>query len=254
MSPSAVRTMRSSSFTGLSAILPNWALEGTPEERRKRLLLPDVRRKVREELDATHPDGKYLDRVMIAQTFSEDTHQYEGLIVSEAARRENRDAMEFLLDLLAREESEPTAIYHSMNEENMYRILKYPQTVIGSDSASRAPGPPLGLGKPHPRAYGCFPRFLQMVREKKFISIEEAIKKMTGETAKIAGLDKRGLLKPGYFADVVVFDQDKITDQATYEDPHRFATGISCVIVNGKVAVRDDEVTGERNGRILKRL
>jgi len=241
------------SFTGLSATLPSWVFEGSREEYRKRLQECTVRDKIRREILDDHPEEGYLDTVVIAQTFSIETHKIEGLSLSEAARRAGRDAFEFLFDLLASEESDPTAIYHSMKEDNMLRVLKWPHSVIGSDSASRAPSGPLGLGKPHPRAYGCFPRFLTIVREKKLMTLEDAIKKMTSETAKIAGIKARGVLKRGCFADIVVFDPDKIADRATYDNPHQFATGIKCVIVNGKIAVMDDEITGARNGYVLLR-
>lgn len=241
------------SFTGLSAVLPNWVFEGTREEYRKRLLVPEVRKRIRQELDTEHPEGDYLNKVVIAQTFSKDSHKFEGLSVADAAKRQKKEALEFLLDFLAAEESDQTAIYHTMSEENMLKVLAWQHSVVGSDSAIRSPGPPLGTGKIHPRAYGCFARFMELVREKKFISIEEAIKKMTGQTAKLVGLDRRGFIKRGYAADIVVFDPDKIADNATYDSPHKFATGFDCVIVNGKIAVRNDEITGVRNGAVLRR-
>lgn len=242
-----------SSFTGLSATLPVWAFEGTREEFRHRLEQPEVRNRIRREMASDHPEGDYLEKVTIAQTFSEKTKWMEGKSVAECARMAGSEPLDFLLHLLATEESDPTAIYHTMSEDNMRRILSLPYCVIGSDSASRAPGPPLGVGKPHPRAYGCFPRFLQIVLAEKLMPIESAIAKMTGETAKNAGLEKRGTLAVGNFADIVVFFPEKVRDNATYDNPHQFASGFECVIVNGKIAVREDEFTGVRNGMVIKK-
>lgn len=242
-----------SSFTGLSATLPVWAFEGTREEFRHRLKQVEVRNRIRREMTSDHPEGDYLQKVTIAQTFSESTKWMEGKSVAESARIAGQDPLDFLLDLLATEESDPTAIYHTMSEDNMRNILKLPYCVIGSDSASRAPGPPLGEGKPHPRAYGCFPRFLQLALAEKLMPIETAIAKMTGETAKNAGITERGTLRVGNWADVVIFFPEKVRDNATYDNPHQFATGMEYVVVNGKIAVRGDELTGVRNGMVIKK-
>ena len=164
-----------------------------------------------------------------------------------------KDPLDFLLDLLMSEENDPTAIYHSMTEQNMVKILKLPYSSIGSDSAVRAPDGPLGTGKPHPRVYGCFPRVLQLVREKNIMTIEEAVQKMSAAPANAAGISDRGIIRVGAFADIVVFDPDKVADTATYTEPHSFSVGIQHVIVNGVVAVRGGEITGARAGKVLKR-
>jgi len=239
------------SFTGLSAVMSEWVFEGSRKAYRDRLRKADVRSRLREEIIAKNGDD-YLDRVVIAQTFSENARHLEGLSVTEAARRDGKNALEFLFDLLAGAESEPTAIYHTMSEENMIRILKLPYSSVGSDSAVRAPDGPLGTGKPHPRAYGSFPRMLRLVREKKFMSLEEAVRKMTSAPAEVARIAERGRIETDRFADIVVFDPDKVCDTATYDDPHQFPEGIECVIVNGSIAARAGEITGERAGRIIR--
>jgi len=240
------------SYTGLSSALPTWTLEGTRDEFRKRLTEPGVRQRVREEVFSQN-GANFLERVTIAQTFSDNTRRLEGLSVAQAAAQAAKDPLNFLLDLLSSEENDPTAIYHSMNEENMTRILKLPYTSVGSDSAVRAIDGPLGAGKPHPRVYGCFPRMLRLVREKKIMPIEEAVHKMTAAPAAAAGIKNRGTIRLGAFADVVVFDADKISDIATYENPQRFSVGVQFVIVNGVVALKDGEITGARAGKVLRR-
>lgn len=240
------------SFTGLSAVLPVWAFEGTRDEFRARLLETEVREKIRKNLETDHPND-YLDKVVIAQTFSAETHKYEGKSVMAAAGGEGKEPLAFLLDLLAAEESDPTAVYHTMSEENMFRILRWDHAVVGSDSAARAPDGPLGSGKPHPRVYGCFSRALRLVREKGLMPIEEAVKKMSSEPARIAGLEKRGELKKGWYADIAIFDPEKVADNATYDSPHEFSAGMEWVFVNGQAALGNGKLNKNRFGKVLKK-
>lgn len=240
------------SFTGLSAVLPAWVFEGSREEYRRRLTLPEVREKIRREVPAVRGED-YLDRVVIAQTFSENARHLEGLSVAEAARREKAETFEFLCDLLSREVSDPTAVFHTMSEANMARILNLPYVCVGSDSAVRAPGGPLGSGKPHPRAYGCFPRMLRLAREEKLMPIELAVRKMSADAADAAGISGRGRLKPGCFADIVIFDPEAARDTATYDNPHQYPVGINYVLVNGGVAAAGGELSSERFGKVLKK-
>jgi len=240
------------SFTGLSAVFPAWVFEGSREEYRRRLTLPETREKIRREVAAVHGAG-YLGRVVIAQTFSESSRHLEGLSVTEAAQRQEKEPIDFLCDLLSSEVSDPTAVFHTMSEANMMRILNLPYTCVGSDSAVRAAEGPLASGKPHPRAYGCFPRMLRLVRENRIMPMEVAVRKMTADAADAAGIRGRGRLKPGCFADVVVFDPDKVRDTATYDEPRRYPEGIHYVIVNGKTAAAGGHLSPGRFGKILKK-
>ena len=139
-----------------------------------------------------------------------------------------------------------------MSDENTELVLKHPLVMLCSDGSSLAPYGPLSRGIPHPRNYCAFPRFLSLyVREKKLLSLPEAIKKMTSMSAAKMGLGDRGSIKKGYFADLVVFDSQAISDQATYTEPEQYPVGIDYVIVNGKIVVDHGEHTGELPGKVL---
>ncbi len=141
------------------------------------------------------------------------------------------------------------AVYHAMSEEDLERILKHPATMVGSDGEI----PIFGKAAPHPRSYGTFARVLgRYVRERKLLSLEEAVRKMTSFPAQRIGLLDRGLLRPGLKADVTVFDPAKVRDTATFEKPHQYAEGFAMVVVNGRVVYRDGKMTGERPGVVLK--
>jgi N-acyl-D-amino-acid deacylase len=143
-------------------------------------------------------------------------------------------------------------IYHAMSEDDLVRIMKHPATMIASDAS---PGmPTFGKDAPHPRAYGTFARVLGVyVREKRVLTLEEAIRKMTSFPAQRMGLADRGVLRPGLKADVVVFNPATIIDKATFEKPHQYAEGVVAVVVNGRLTLSDGRMTGERAGRALRR-
>ena len=141
-----------------------------------------------------------------------------------------------------------TAVYHAIGPEDVDRIMRHPATAIGSDG----PVGVFGEGAPHPRQYGTFARILgHYVRERGVISLEEAVKKMSSQSARRLGIHDRGLITEGYFADVAIFDADEIVDRASFEQPHQFATGMKFVLVNGELVVEDGVHTGSRPGRIL---
>lgn len=140
-----------------------------------------------------------------------------------------------------------------MDENNLKKVLKDPLVVIGSDGSAVAPYGKLGNGVPHPRYYGSFPRVLgKYCREEKLFDWPVAIKKMTSQSARKLGLNRRGILKKGYFADITIFDPDTVIDRATFSEPHQYPTGIEYVIVNGKPVVVKGEHTGTLPGRILR--
>jgi N-acyl-D-aspartate/D-glutamate deacylase len=141
-----------------------------------------------------------------------------------------------------------------MCEEDVERVMRHGTTMIGSDSSARATRGPLSAGRPHPRGFGTFPRVLgHYVRERGVLTLEEAVHKMTGQPAARLGLPGRGTLAVGQFADLVVFDPDRIRDRATFAEPHQLAEGIHAVFVNGQLVVKDGQVTGALPGRVLRR-
>ena len=143
-----------------------------------------------------------------------------------------------------------SAIYHVLDEEDVHRIMRHPQTIVASDGRLTEPGE----GHPHPRWYGTFPRVLgHYVREEGVLSLPDAVHKMTGLPAERLGLEERGRIAEGMMADLVVFDPETVIDRATFEDPHQYPDGIPYVIVNGQIAVDEGRLTGTRAGQVLRR-
>lgn len=157
------------------------------------------------------------------------------------------------MDLVMEDGSRVATVYFLMSEENVRKQIKLPWVSFNSDSASLAPEGPFLKSNPHPRAYGNFARLLgKYVRDEKLIPLEEAIRRLTSLPAANLKIDRRGLLKPGYLADVVVFDPGRIQDHATYQRPHQYATGVRDVFVNGQPVLRQGEHTGAKPGRVVR--
>ncbi|MFQ6053718.1 MAG: amidohydrolase family protein, partial [Candidatus Bathyarchaeia archaeon] len=155
--------------------------------------------------------------------------------------------------LLVVEDAQVGIVSFGMSEEDVRRVMRSPYMMVGSDGRAVAPRGILGLGKPHPRYYGTFPRVLGHYVREGVLSLHEAVRKMTSLPAQRLGLRDRGLLREGFKADIVVFDPARVRDEATFTDPHRFATGIPYVIVNGEIVVDGSEHTGALPGRALRR-
>ncbi|MEK7409030.1 MAG: amidohydrolase family protein, partial [Acidobacteriota bacterium] len=178
--------------------------------------------------------------------------QYEGRRMSDVIRALGKDPIDVLFELLdANGGSVPTVYFHH-SEEDMRHALGQPFVSIGSDGSAVAIDGPLARGNPHPRYYGAFPRLLgRYVRDEKVLTLEEAVRKMTSANAAKIGLYDRGLLRPGQWADITVFDAARIIDHATYEKPHQYATGVEYVFVNGTAVLEKGRHTGARPGVIL---
>jgi N-acyl-D-amino-acid deacylase len=242
------------SFTNLSSTLPEWVFDGGKEPFFARLADPAARERMRDELDRADPMRDRFDRIVIAQVFKPELARFENRSVAEAARGEDRDPLDFLCWLTIASHDRAAAIYHTMSLDNLERIYKKEWVAVGSDSAVRAPVGVLAEGYPHPRTFGTFPRVLAfMVREKKWLDLAVAVRKMTLLPAECAGLKQRGKIEPGWYADLCLFDPERVSDTATYERPMSDPVGIELVVVNGKVAVDRGELTGERAGRVLRR-
>lgn len=236
------------SATDLDAFLPSWILEGSREEIIEILKLRDTRRKIKKYLQIR---GKgFLEKLLISDVLFEGDKMFEGKRIGEITDIEN--ASDFISDLLIRSSLQVGAIYFGMSEENLERILSKPYVMIGTDSSARCSSGITAHGKPHPRGFGSFPRFLKRyVLEKNLISLEEAIKKITLLPARTFKINKRGVIKEGYFADIVLFDPSELEDTATFQEPFNISKGIKYVLVNGKISVEEGVFNGNRNGEVL---
>ena len=240
--------------TGLSSLFPQEVRQGTDADFIARLRDPAWDARLRENFRREEEWIGSWDKVVISSVFSEKSKDLEGKSVLAAARSRGQECYEFMRDLLIAEQNRVGMISFSMSEENLRRVLAHPLAVVGSDGSVSAPYGVLAKGKPHPRLYGTFARILgKYVRQEKVLTLERAIKKMTSQTARTFGLDRRGQVREGYHADLVVFDPDRVEDTATWENPQQYPRGIHQVVVNGLTVVREGEHTGRLPGRILKK-
>jgi len=246
--------------TGLDAAMPPWVQEGGYLAWAARLRDPAVRARVRREMTTPAKDWEgYLlaaggpDRVLLV-SFKADSLKYlTGKSLAEVARMRGKSPEDTAMDLVIQDGSRVGAIYFLMSEENIRKQLAQPWVSFGSDEGSYSPEGPFLKSNPHPRAYGTFARLLgKYVHEQKVIPLEEAIRRLTWLPVGNLRIQRRGRLGQGYFADVVVFDPAKVTDHATFDRPHQFATGIVHVFVNGTQVIDRGEHTGATPGRVVR--
>jgi N-acyl-D-amino-acid deacylase len=250
----------SASSTSLAARgIPPWAQEGGRQKMVERLKDPKVRERIRTEMATGLPGWESMndlggfENIRVAGVRSERNKIYEGWSIAAIAKDRGVAPEDTLMDLLVEEQGNVSAVYFIMTEEDVKAAMKLPWVSIGSDGTALRPEGVLGQGRPHPRSYGTFPRVLgKYTRDEKVLTLEEAIRKMTSLPAAQLRVTDRGLLKVGMAADVVVFDPDRVTDRATFEDPHRYAEGIDIVIVNGQVVIDEGRHTGATPGRVLR--
>ncbi len=239
--------------TDLDTILPSWVYEGGREEELKRLKKSELQKKIKEKILDENPEIKFWESVNIASVSSEKNRWMEGKSIAYIAYREDSEPVDTLLKILIEENLKVCAIFLSMNEDNLRRFLSLPYVMLGTDSSARSTNGPTHKGKPHPRGFGSFPKFLgRYVRNNGLMSMGEAIQKITMLPAKTFGINKRGIIKKGAFADIVVFDHEKIIDRATFDDPFLKPEGIYYVVVNGLPAIWEGSPTGINAGRILR--
>ena len=237
--------------TGLSVYYPQWALAGGNEAFVKRLQDPAEKRKMWEEA-MLKLEGTPWENILLTSLDEEENQRFIGKTIQQAADDLGQDPYEFACDLLIKERGEVGIVGFAMSEEQTEEILKHPLVMLCSDGSALAPYGPLHQGKPHPRNYGTFPRFLGLyVRDRKALALPQAVQKMTSMPAAKLGLKDRGTLKQGNFADIVVFDPATIADKATYTEPEQYPAGIDFVIVNGKVVIDHDNHTGALPGKVL---
>jgi len=247
------------SMTGLEMCLPPKYLEGASEQVVERLKDPKARTEIRAVI-ATGLPGWEADQVksvggwhgvLVASLQKTENKQYEGKRMDEVAKEMGKDPVDALCDLLISEGGSAEAVYFSMSEPDVELAMKQPWLGVGSDGVAVSPAMAF-IGKPHPRFYGTFPRVLGVyVREKRVLTLPDAIRKMTSFPAQIIGLTDRGLLRPGMAADITIFDPKTVIDKATFQNPLQYPFGIPYVIVNGVVVIDQGQHTGARPGRVL---
>jgi N-acyl-D-amino-acid deacylase len=245
--------------TGLDASLPPWTEDGGYPALFKRLRDPATREKIKAEVQKPTSgwENLYFDaggpeHILLAEFKSEKLKPLTGKTLAEVARMLGKDPIDTAMDLIAEDESRIGTLYFIISEDNVKKELAKPWISFGSDEASQAPEGLFLKSNPHPRAYGNFARVLgKYSRDENVIPIKEAIRRLSGLPATNLGLDRRGFLKEGMFADVVVFDPTTITDRATFEKPHQYAVGMKHVFVNGVQVLKDGEHTGAKPGRAL---
>lgn len=245
----------SASATGLKERIPNWAQEGGTAQLLMRIRNPQVRKKILHDMEQGIPTKNSDPKDVLLLGFRNDSlnKKYKGKRLDEVALLHGKNADETVLDLLSAEKSSIPAAYFLIDESNMNRMLQQSYVSVGSDAGAPALTKEFTDQGAHPRAYGTFARILgKYVRDEKLLTLEEAIRRMTSLPAYHLKIQKRGTLKSGYFADVVVFDPKTILDHATFEDPHQYATGVSHVFVNGVQVLRDGEHTGKKPGRYIR--
>jgi N-acyl-D-amino-acid deacylase len=175
-----------------------------------------------------------------------------GKTLGEVAKMRGKDPVETIMDLVLEDRSRVGTIYFLMSEDNLKKQIRQPWVSFGSDAASIAPEGDTLRSSAHPRAYGNFARLLgKYVREEKVITLTEAVRRLSSLPATNLGLNHRGFLKPGMFADVVVFDPQTIADRSTFENPHQLSVGVKDVFVNGTQVLKDGEHTGAKPGKAL---
>jgi len=240
--------------TGLSFYFPLWVKQGTTDEFLAKLKDPALESRLRAHLAEQEEKLGSWDKVVISSVVSEKNKTFEGKSVLAGAKETRKNPYDFMKDLLIEEKSRVGMVIFMMKEENLKRILAHPLVGVGTDGSAVAPYGLLHRGKPHPRHYGTFPRVLgKYVREEKIVPMPEMMRKMTSIPAQKFGLTKRGTLKSGYFADIVIFDPDKVIDKATWTDPHQYPEGIEYVLVNGRVVIKEAEHTGDLPGQVLRK-
>lgn len=240
--------------TSTAVLFPAWALAGGADSLRARLDDPSARARIEEGIRATileERGGGDLSRIQLARVSFHP--QWNGLTFADIAEeRGEAPTMEFAVQLAIeiQRQGGASGIWHVVDEADLRRIMQYEWTMISSDGGIGV----LGAGHPHPRTYGAFARVLgYYVRDEGVLTLAEAVRKMTSLPAWRLGAPDRGRIEEGMFADLVVFDPETVIDNATFTDPHRFATGVDHVFVNGVPALRDGSLTGERPGRVLHR-
>ena len=238
--------------TGLSSLFPAWSRDGGTEAFLARLADPAEEPRIRAAVDEKIAMMGEWDAIQIVDVGADGPEDAVGRRLGSYAEEKGADPYEVTVEILVESRNRSSIVGHGMSEQNTRHTLAHPLCAICSDSGARRSTGPLSEGSPHPRAYGSYPRVLgKYVREERAMSLEEAVRKMSGLPAEILHLSDRGTIAVGKAADLAVFDPATVADTATFEAPHAYPVGIPHVIVGGRLAVRGGTVTGDLRGKIL---
>ena len=246
--------------TSLHACIPPWAQEGGTEKMLARLRDPATRERLRREIttDSNEWENIYLGSggaqgILVGSVVNRELEQWQGKRLSEIAAAQKKDALDALFDFIIADRGQTGAIYFMMSEDDLRAALRSPLVSVCTDSGARAADGPLSGSKSHPRGWGSYPRILsRYVRDERLLTLEEAVHKMTGLPASRVRLKDRGVIKEGIFADLTLFDPQRVRDRATFEEPNQYPEGIEYVIVNGQVSVDKGRRTSALAGRPLR--
>mgnify|MGYP001820526416 CR=1 FL=1 len=247
--------------TSLMTLLPPWAHDGGREKALERLRNPELRsrmeKEIKEGIEGWENFARELgwENVYVTSVNSEENKHLESFNMAEIKKkRGTKDEFIALYELLLEEEGAAGMVIFYGDEDDVKRIMSHPLQMVGTDAGCCTIEGPFCKGKPHPRHYGTYPKILgKYVREEKTLTWEQAVRKMSSFPAQRFGILDRGLLRPGMWADITIFNPETVIDTATYKEPHSFPTGIPYVIVNGELTISEGKYTENRAGRTLRK-
>ncbi|MGH9323033.1 MAG: N-acyl-D-amino-acid deacylase family protein [Vicinamibacteria bacterium] len=239
--------------TTLANLMPLWSREGGAEAFLSRLQSPETWERIRKAMEEKIELLGSWDAVMISSVKLEKNKALQGKTIAEIVKANGEDPFLYTRALLVEERNQVGMVGFGMEEETTARVLAHPKCMPASDAAALADYGELRAGNPHPRAYGTFARLLgKYVREEKIMTLAEAVRKMTSLPAERFALQKRGRIAEGFFADIAVFDSEKVQDRATFAEPHQYAEGFELVLVNGKIVLETGERTDDLPGTVIR--
>jgi N-acyl-D-amino-acid deacylase len=246
--------------TGLNVTIPPWVQEGGFQKSIERMSDPDTRARIIEEMNTPSDEWENMflisgspENILLVSFKNEDLKPLTGKTLAEVAEMRGTGVEDTIMDLIIEDGSRVGTVFFTQSEDIVKKAVALPWVSFNSDSASLAPEGVFLKSNPHPRAYGSFARVLgKYARDEKVLTLEEAIRKLAALPAENLKIERRGSLKPGYYADIAIFDPDTIRDHATFVEPHQYATGMVHVFVNGEQVLGDGEHTGATPGRVVR--
>jgi len=247
---------------GLDACLPLWVRDGGTEAMIARLKDPAQRERIKRDMEAPNPadwENQWYGSggasgVLLSSVLDPSLRKWEGKTLEEIGREMGKDPRDAAMDLVIADRAEASVIISIMREDDVRAALAHPMIAIGTDSGARAEDGPLSVSKSHPRAWGSFTKILgTYVRDEKLVPLEEAVRRFTSRPATRMGITDRGILRPGFKADITIFDLATVRDRSTFTDPNHYSEGIRHVLVNGQPVVSDGRITDARPGQVVRR-